>query len=83
MAGQYRGEFLRKALKDNPGLQDYIDSLWQNEIAGLLRDIMFYFEIIRSGAFSSTEMLHKMKIDAKLANDLNSLFLFGLIRKRE
>ncbi len=45
--------------------------------------IILYFEMIRAGAFASSEALNKVKIDAKLASDLNSLFLFGLIDKKE
>ncbi|MFC1846596.1 TetR/AcrR family transcriptional regulator [Chloroflexota bacterium] len=45
--------------------------------------IAYYFEMIRAGAFASSEMLSKIKIDAKLARDLNNLFLFGLIEKKK
>ncbi|MFC1967711.1 TetR/AcrR family transcriptional regulator [Chloroflexota bacterium] len=42
--------------------------------------ILYYFEIIRHGAFASGDMLERMKVDANLARDLNNLFLFGLVR---
>jgi hypothetical protein len=45
--------------------------------------IRYCFNIIRNGAFSNTRMLDEMKIDANLAHDLNHLFIFGLVAKRE
>jgi len=45
--------------------------------------IIYYFDMIRAGAFASSEMLNKIKIDAKLACDLNTLFLFGLVEKKD
>jgi AcrR family transcriptional regulator len=44
--------------------------------------VRYYFEIIRNGAFSNTKMLDEIKVDAKLARDLNYLFLFGLVEKQ-
>jgi AcrR family transcriptional regulator len=41
--------------------------------------VRYYFEIIRNGAFSNTKMLDEIKVDAKLARDLNYLFIFGLV----
>jgi len=43
------------------------------------QSIRYYFELIRNGAFANTEMIETIKIDKKLAYDLNYLFLFGLI----
>ena len=45
--------------------------------------ILFYFDMIRAGAFASADILNRIKIDAKLADDLNRLFLYGLIDKRD
>jgi AcrR family transcriptional regulator len=45
--------------------------------------ILFYFDMIRAGAFASSDTLNRIKIDAKLAGDLNRLFLYGLIDKRD
>ncbi len=45
--------------------------------------IRYYFEIIRNGAFANIKMLDEIKVDAKLARDLNYLFLFGLVNKQE
>lgn len=45
--------------------------------------VLYYLEIIRNGAFASSETLNKIKVDDKLARDLNKLFLFGLIEKKE
>jgi len=45
--------------------------------------ILFYFDMIRVGAFASADILNRIKIDAKLADDLNRLFLYGLIDKRD
>ena len=43
--------------------------------------IKLYFEIVRNGAFSSLETINQLKVDSKLAEDLNHLFLFGLVNK--
>ncbi len=45
--------------------------------------IVYYFEMIRAGAFASSEMLNNIKVNNKLARDLNNLFLFGLIDKKQ
>ena len=45
--------------------------------------IILYFDMIRAGAFASADALNKIKVDAKLAADLNRLFLYGLIDRRE
>ncbi len=45
--------------------------------------VLFYFEIIRNGAFSSSELLDRIKPDARLARELNHLFLYGLVDKKE
>ena len=47
------------------------------------QSIRYYFELIRRGAFANTEMIETIKIDKKLAYDLNYIFLFGLIEKQE
>ena len=45
--------------------------------------ILYHFEIIRRGGLASADLLATMKVDEKLARDLNQLFLFGLIGKKE
>ena len=45
--------------------------------------VLFYFDIMRAGSFASADTLNKIKVDAKLASDLNRLFLYGLIDKRD
>ncbi|HEX78862.1 MAG TPA: TetR/AcrR family transcriptional regulator [Dehalococcoidia bacterium] len=45
--------------------------------------MLLYFDMIRAGAFASVETLDRIKIDAKLADDLNRLFLYGLIDKKD
>ena len=44
--------------------------------------ILLYFDIIRAGAFASAEAFSKIRIDSRLANDLNRLFLYGLIERK-
>jgi AcrR family transcriptional regulator len=44
--------------------------------------IMFYFDLIRAGAFACAETIKNMDIDPKLTDDVNRLFLYGLIEKR-
>jgi len=102
LAGQYQGEIMKTAVNESPGIRQFINELWQNEIKQLMDElveegkklgyikkelsqqaILFYMEMIRNGAFASTEMLNRVKIDKKLARDLNNIFLFGLIDKRE
>ena len=45
--------------------------------------ILYYFDIIRAGAFATTGALERMRVDAKIANDLNRLFLYGLVDKKK
>jgi len=45
--------------------------------------IMFYFDLIRAGAFACAKSIQQMNIDAKLTDDVNRLFLYGLIEKRD
>jgi AcrR family transcriptional regulator len=44
--------------------------------------IRLYFRIIRDGAFASLDLLQRLNVDAKLARDLNHLFLYGLVAKK-
>lgn len=100
-AGQYQGELMRTAVRDNPEIEKFIDTMWKNEINTLIIDlvdegrrlgyidpeisgdaILYYFDIIRTGAFASSEMLAKIKVNAGLARDLNYLFLYGLVNKK-
>ena len=101
-AGQYRGELMRTLIHDNPVMQRFVESLWTQEIEGLIRDLVdegkklgyideelsweavwYYFEIIRRGALVSADSLGNIKVDDKLARDLNHLFLYGLVSKKE
>ena len=45
--------------------------------------IMFYFDLIRAGAFACAKTIKSMNIDPKLTDDVNRLFLYGLIQKRD
>jgi TetR/AcrR family transcriptional regulator, cholesterol catabolism regulator len=47
------------------------------------QSISYYFQIIRNGIYADQELLNSIKIDTKLAQDLNYLWLFGLIEKQE
>jgi AcrR family transcriptional regulator len=101
MAGQYQGELMKMVVRDYPEMQQFVESLWRQEIDSIInilieegkklgyirselssQAIRYYFEIIRTGAFSNTKMLDEIKVDAKLARDLNYLFLFGLVEKQ-
>ena len=57
--------------------QGYIDTSIADQT------IQFYFEILRNGAFSSKEMLEQLKVDGNLARELNNLFMFGLVQKKD
>jgi AcrR family transcriptional regulator len=102
VASRYQGELMRMAVRDNPEMQRFVESLWKSEIERLLVElveegkrlsyisgevspeaILYYFEIIRNGAFASREMLEKIKPDARLARELNHLFLYGLVDRKE
>jgi AcrR family transcriptional regulator len=102
VASRYQGELMRMAVRDNPEMQRFVESLWKSEIERLLVElveegkrlsyisgevspeaILYYFEIIRNGAFASSEMLAKIKPDARLARELNHLFLYGLVDRKE
>ena len=101
-AGQYQGELMQTLLRDSPVMQDFIETLWAQEIEGLIRELVeegkqlgyidkelsqdavwYYFEIIRKGSMADADLLGKIRIDEKLAHDLNHLFLYGLISKKE
>jgi AcrR family transcriptional regulator len=45
--------------------------------------VRYYFEIVRNGAFATPDALAELKVDDKLARDLNNLFLFGLVSEKE
>jgi AcrR family transcriptional regulator len=47
------------------------------------QSIRYYYMIIRNGLYADKELLENIEIDAKLARELNYLFLFGLIEKQE
>ena len=101
-AGQYQGELMQTLLRDSPVMQEFIESLWAQEIEGLIRELVeegkqlgdidkelsqdaiwYYCEIIRKGSMSDADLLGKIRVDEKLAHDLNYLFLYGLIAKKE
>lgn len=101
VASQYQGELMR-SVRDNPGMQQFIETLWRGEIDQLLIElvaegkrlsyisdeispeaVLYYFEIIRNGALASSELLDRIKPDARLARELNHLFLYGLVDKKE
>lgn len=44
--------------------------------------ILYYFDIIKNGAFASAGLLDTIKVDARLAHDLNCLFLYGLVDRK-
>jgi AcrR family transcriptional regulator len=97
-AGQYRGELMRTMIRVNPAMQEFMESLWKQEIEGLVNELVdegkklgyvdkelsqqavwYYFEILRNGSMYSAGMLEHIKVDEKLARDLNRLFLYGLV----
>jgi AcrR family transcriptional regulator len=97
-AAQYQGELMRAMLRDSPVMQEFMESLWTQEIEGLIRELVeegkklgyidkelsqdaiwFYFEIIRKGAIADTDLLGQIRVNEKLARDLNHLFLYGLV----
>jgi len=101
-ASQYQGELMRTAVRDNPEVQQFVETLWKREIDQLLVElveegkklsyiseevspeaVLYYFEIIRNGAFASSELLARIRPDEKLARELNHLFLYGLVDKKE
>ena len=101
VAEQYQGELMKMVVRYYPEMQQFVESLWRQEIDSLinilieegkklgyigndlsLQAIRYYFQIIRNGAFSNKKMLDEIKVDAKLAHDLNYLFLFGLVEKQ-
>lgn len=101
-AGQYRGELMRTVIRDNPVMQRFVESLWTQEVEGLIHELVdegkklgyidkelsweavwYYFEIIRRGALVSADSLGSVKVDDKLARDLNHLFLYGLVSEKE
>jgi AcrR family transcriptional regulator len=101
-AGQYRGELMRTVIRDNPVMQRFVESLWTQEVEGLIHELVdegkklgyideelsweavwYYFEIIRRGALVSADSLGNVNVDDKLARDLNHLFLYGLVSKKE
>ena len=45
--------------------------------------ILYYFEILRRGGLASADLLANLKVDEKLACDLNRLFFFGLLGKKQ
>ncbi|MFC1994223.1 TetR/AcrR family transcriptional regulator [Chloroflexota bacterium] len=45
--------------------------------------IMLYFEILRKGAFASRELFANIEPDVELYRELNQLFVYGLVGKRE
>lgn len=101
LAGQYQGQLMQTAIGDNPEMQQFIQTLWQDEVNQLIVDLveegkrlgyidkeisqealLYYFEIIRRGGLASHDLIATMKPDEKLARDINHLFLFGLIGKK-
>ncbi|MFC1949499.1 TetR/AcrR family transcriptional regulator [Chloroflexota bacterium] len=102
LASQYQGQMMRVVIMDNPEMQQFIQSVWQQEVNQLITDLVdegkrlgyvnkelsqeavfYYFEIIRRGSLTSIDLLANIKVDAKLARDLNYLFLYGLVDKKE
>jgi len=47
------------------------------------RSIELYLTIIRNGIYADKRLLESIEIDTKLAQDLNYLWLYGLIEKQE
>lgn len=45
--------------------------------------MLLYFDMIRAGAFASAEALNKIRVNEKLADDLNCLFMYGLIHRKD
>jgi AcrR family transcriptional regulator len=99
---QYQGELMMTAIRDNVVMQQFMESLWAQEIEGLIRELVdegkrlgyidkelsweavwYYFEIIRRGAMAGADLPGNIRVDDKLARDLNHLFLYGLVSKKE
>jgi AcrR family transcriptional regulator len=102
VASQYQGELMQAAVRDSPEIQQFIESLWQQEVDQIVIDLVeegkrlgyinqnlsqeaisYYFEIIRRGAFASSALLANIELDAQFARDVNNLFFYGLVGKKE
>ena len=102
IASQYHGELMQIAAQSDPEMQQWIESLWREDINQLTIDlieegkrqgfistqqskvaVMLYLEILRRGVFASPDLLANMESDAELYRDLNYLFVYGLVGKKE
>jgi len=67
---------IRKLVEEGKKL-GYVDKELSQEA------VWFYFEIIRKGALADTDLLGQIKVNEKLARDLNHLFLYGLVSTKK
>lgn len=102
IASQYHGELMHIAAQSDPGMRQWIDSLWHSDVSQVTVDlvaqgkkqgyisrqqseesIMLYLEILRRGVFASPDLLANMEPDVEVYRELNHLFVYGLVGKRE
>ena len=102
MARQYQGEFVQTVLSNEPEIQQFVESMYQQEVNQLLIDffeegkrqryinpalsqeaILVYTEIFRKGLMVTSALSADPEYNVKLLRELMSLYLYGLMGKRE
>ena len=98
---QYEGELVQAVASNDPVVQDYVESLYQEsvkQLAGFFREgkrlgyinpdvseeaTLLYFDILRKGFLAHPELFASPEHNAELVRDLASLYLYGLMGKRD
>jgi AcrR family transcriptional regulator len=94
---QFQGELIRNWMQNDPGMQAFIEDLYNNHVMPVARNffqeglrqgyidrrfsletILYYFEIIRRGFFSSPEISERAERDPALIKGIIELMTYGL-----
>jgi AcrR family transcriptional regulator len=102
IASEYQGELMRAAVRNDPEMQDWIESFWQEDVKQVTLDLLkegkregyvsprqseelfsLYLEILRRGVFASPDLINKIEPDVEVYRELNYLFIYGLMGKKD
>jgi len=79
IASDYHGELMQAAARNDPELREWIEAFWREDVTkGTLE-----LEILRRGVFASPDLMTDIKPELEVYRQLNYLFIYGLVGKRD
>lgn len=102
IASDYQGALMQAAVRNDPEMQDWIESFWQEDVRQVTLELLeegkrggyinpeqseelllLYLELLRRGVFASPDLIDKIEPDVEVYRELNYLFIYGLMGKKD